>query len=74
LDLKQEIQTNENRLVLSFIVQPISVEHRQLSAAKPEAKEAELWEEQCIVTLADLQERQMTIFNSTQQAVFDKVC
>ena len=51
----------------------ISVERRQLVAVKPDVTAEELWEEQSVITLADLQERQLLALNNAQEAVFNKV-
>ena len=50
-----------------------SVERRQLRKLRPDTKEEELWEELCVTTLADLQERQMMLFNTVQESIFTKV-
>ena len=50
-----------------------SVERRQLRKLRPDTKEEELWEELCVITLADLQERQMMLFNTVQESIFTKV-
>ena len=49
------------------------MERRQLVAVKPDVTAEELWEEQSVITLADLQERQLLALNNAQESVFSKV-
>ncbi|KAL8585439.1 hypothetical protein ACOMHN_024600 [Nucella lapillus] len=50
----------------------LELERRQLEKARGDVREEEIWEELCVNTLADLQERQMISFNSMQDSIFAK--
>ncbi|XP_070192500.1 trichohyalin-like isoform X3 [Littorina saxatilis] len=50
----------------------LELERHELEKVREGTQEEELWEELCVITLADLQERQMMLFNNTQESVFTK--
>lgn len=61
------------RIMPTVLCYPSTVERRQFVESCPGVREEEVWEELCVLALADLQERQMEIYNSTLDFVFSKV-